>query len=250
MTKCVDSGQERSPAVFVIGALILVALWLPPMPWTWGSEDLPAWLSQLLIALHVIREGETWRFRWDYVLIPPAFLYAIWRMIQSRLSLEESGLTWKHFGPAVRFLAFPSLLGCAVLIGWGMSTHQVEFTGHFLKRLIPLNAFAQQMGIQWFFHRELMSWFGRGRRTVWILTAYFVALHAPNPGLMLGTLVGMYVWASCYQRHPNLYALAISHSLLSAVLMQTMPRGLLPSVSVGWRFVEKGIAHQWWGWGH
>jgi len=69
-----------------------------------------------------------------------------------------------------------------------------------------------------------------------------------QPAMMLGTLVGMYFWARCYQRYPNIYALALSHAFLSAVLMQAMPKWLLPSVSVGHRFVEKGIAQHWWGW--
>jgi hypothetical protein len=129
------------------------------------------------------------------------------------------------------------------------STEAFWKTDRFWKRLNPLAALLQQTAVQIYFHRQLAAWFGHGRKTAVLLTLLFVLLHVPNPGLMLGTLVGMYFWARCYQTYPNLYALAISHALLSAVLMQTLPKVLLPSVSVGWRFIRKGMDNQWWNWG-
>jgi hypothetical protein len=218
----------KNPAVFIVGLVALAALFLPPLPFSLFSNT---------------------PLRWDYILIPPLVIYAAWITWKSRASWSELGLTFENFKPALRYLILPTLIGAIILLVIGFTLKpDFKITLHFFKRLIPLNGFAQQLVIQIFFHRQLMSWFGTGRKTAWILTLYFVALHFPNPGLMLGTAIGMYFWARCYQLHPNIYALSLSHAFLSALLMECMPKWLLPSVSIGYRFIEKGIKNNWWGW--
>lgn len=236
--------SERGPAVLVVGLAVLVLLWLPPLPWTIKAAEFPSRWLDLFCALKLIKSDATWRCRWDYLFFPPLFLYALAVAWKSRVSAAECGLTLRHFAGALRLLALPTLLGAAILLFLGVATGTVDSRSfaadsRFWKRLIPLNALIQQMAIQLFFHRQLMPWLGPGRRTAVALTLFFVAVHTPNSGLMLGTLIGMYFWARAYQRRPNLYALALSHALLSALLMQTMPKWLLPSVSVGHRFLEK-----------
>ena len=236
--------SKRSPAVWVVGLTVLVALWLPPLPWTLHAADLPPRLRDLCAALKLFKSTETWRGRWDYFLFPPLFLYALVATWRSRASAAECGFTFRYFTGALRLLLLPTFLGAAVLILLGLAAGSIDARSfaadsRFWKRLIPLNALVQQTAIQVFFHRQLMPWFGPGQRTAGALTLFFVAIHTPNPGLMLGTGLGMYFWARCYQRQPNLYALALSHAVLSALLMQTMPPWLLPSVSVGHRFLEK-----------
>jgi len=239
---------EKNAGVFIIGFVVLLTLWLPPLPYWLYAARIPPTFLDLFVNLGIFKADEKWQLRWDYILIPPIFLYAMWLTWRSRVSLAESGLTFENFTAACRLLWLPTLIGGIILYLLGIFTHPVEFSDRFWKRLFPLPALLQQIAIQLFFHRQLYPWFGKGRMTAMVLTLFFVALHAPNPGLMLGTLVGTYFWARSYQKAPNLYALSLSHAFLSAVLMQTMPKFLLPSVSVGQRFVEKGIANQWWGW--
>jgi hypothetical protein len=244
---------NRSLAPWAVALVVLIVLWLPSLPCTLHVTDIPAPLLNFLLVFKAFKPDEKWSMRWDYFLLPPLFIYTLWVTWKSRASAYECGLTFRNFGPALKFLFLPTLVGGIVLILLGifsgvLSAESFGEKSRFWKGLIPIPAFFQQMAIQLFFHRQLMPWFGTGRKTAWILTLFFVLLHAPNPGLMLGTLFGMYFWARCYQVHPNLYALAISHAFLSALLMSSMPKGLLPSVSVGWRFIEKGIANSWWNW--
>jgi len=246
----------KSVAVFVVGIATLIVLWLPPLPF---SIQLPQMWLDALGALGVFKSGDLKALRWDYFIVPLLVVYALWITWKTRPGnnhlgrgdpslaeshvprgfLHESGLTGANFWGAIKLLALPTLLGAVFLLGFGACCHSIEITPRFWKRFLLNSAIFQQMVIQLFFHRQLMPWFGAGRKTAWILTIFFAALHAPNPGLMLGTLIGMYFWARCYQRQPNLYALAISQALLSALLMHTMPKWMLPSVSVGSRFVEK-----------
>lgn len=238
----------KSRGVFVVAIAALIFLWLPALPYEISITRLPSFLANLLVKLGISKADEVWKMRWDYIGIPllvPCALALVWK---SHVNAEEAGLTMKNFWPACRYLLLPTFVGICILVVIGYSTHPVEWSDRFFKRLIPIPAFFQQVVIQLFFHRLLFPWYGKTKRTALLVTVYFVALHAPNPGLMIGTLFGMYFWARCFQLHPNLYALALSHALLSAVLMQTMPKWLLPSVSVGARFVEKGMKSNWWGW--
>ena len=223
----------RSRAVFVIGIAALIALWLPPLfvisDFGFRISDFPG---------HLRARGER-PIYWDYFIVPILVVCAFRVAWKSRPSLAESGLTGANFLGAIKLLALPTLLGAVFLLGFGACCNSIDITPRFWKRFLLNSAIFQQMVIQLFFHRQLMPWFGAGRKTAWILTLFFAALHAPNPGLMLGTFIGMYFWTRCYQRQPNLYALAISQALLSALLMHTMPKWMLPSVSVGLRFVEK-----------
>ncbi len=243
-----SGSSERRPAVFIIGLVSLLLLWLPPLPYVFRATQIPQPWLEWLISLKSIKFTETWPLRWDYLFVPILSIYILTVLWKSRVSLQEAGLGFQHFGGALKYLWFPTLIGATVLLGIGFLCHSIDITDRFWKRLNPLSGLFQQALIQLFFHRQLVPWFGSGRKTAWILTLFFLALHAPNPGLMAGTLFGMYFWARCYQQHPNLYALALSHALLSALLMHTMPKWILPSVSVGHRFVEKGIAHGWWKW--
>jgi hypothetical protein len=240
--------SQRNIGVFLVGFATLILLWLPPLPYIFHAGSIPDPWLHWAVKLGLFKFDETWRLRWDYVGIPILFIYAMGLTWKSRVSLAESGLTGVCFASACRYLLLPTVIGVVICVLIGISTHSVTLSERFWKRLFPVPALLQQIAIQLFFHRQLYPWFGKGRKTAFILTFFFVVLHAPNPGLMLGTLVGMYFWARAYQRFPNLYAISLSHAFMSAVLMQTMPKWLLPSVSVGYRFVEKGIANQWWGW--
>lgn len=234
----------RRSVVFVVGALTLAALWLPPLPFALNASDFPSFL----IRWGLFNSNDRWSLRWDYFILPPLLIWALIVAWKSRVSVADAGLTFRHFSGACRLLALPTLIGAFILFAIGGLYHSTEITPRFWKRLLPLNGFVQQLAIQLFFHRQLMPWFGTGRKTAAILAIYFAVLHLPNPGLTTGTLFGMYFWARTYQKEPNLYALALSHAFLSATLMHTLPKAFLPSVSVGWRFIEKGIAHHWWNW--
>ncbi|MDD2707368.1 MAG: hypothetical protein PHV34_05105 [Verrucomicrobiae bacterium] len=225
-----QASAPRRADVFAIGLLLLAALWLPPLPAAWReSLENFGWF------------GREWArgCRWDYALVPLLAVWALRLAWVDRPAWRDAGLDFRHFAAAARYLLWPTLAGAAALLLIGWSCDSIHITARFWKRFLLNSAILQQAMLQLFFHRQLVPWTGAGRRTAWMVTIYFAILHAPNPGLMLGTLIGMYFWARCYQKHPNLYALAISQSFLSALLMHTMPKAMLPSVSVGLRFVEK-----------
>src|SRR5262245_12564624 len=62
----------------------------------------------------------------------------------------------------------------------------------------------------------------------------FAALHLPNPVLTLVCALGGYIWACEYSRRPNLFANALTHTVASAFLANTLPHSLLKNMVVGY----------------
>jgi membrane protease YdiL (CAAX protease family) len=58
----------------------------------------------------------------------------------------------------------------------------------------------------------------------------------PNPWLMTATFFGGLMWSYVYQREPNLWALALSHAVMTAILVITVPYGALHGLRVGYNY--------------
>ncbi len=52
---------------------------------------------------------------------------------------------------------------------------------------------------------------------------------------MILTFAGGLIWSWVYERAPNLFAIALSHAVISLMLMTALPPWLLPSMSVGYK---------------
>jgi uncharacterized protein len=96
--------------------------------------------------------------------------------------------------------------------------------------------FVQQYVLQAFIHRRLQMLWGTGRRTTFVVATLFALLHLPNPALMAATFAGGLMWAWVYQRAPNLWALAISHAVMTWVLIATLPASVLAGLRVGYKY--------------
>jgi membrane protease YdiL (CAAX protease family) len=72
-------------------------------------------------------------------------------------------------------------------------------------------------------------------QSITITASLFALLHAPSYPLMILTFLGGLIWSFVYERAPNLFASAISHTLLSATVLVAVPEWILPSMTVGYR---------------
>lgn len=160
---------------------------------------------------------------------------------------SEIGFSGRHFGRAFRLVALPTLLACGVFAAIGYSTGSFHQTSHFWSSLLvlPVWAITQQYVLQAFIYRRMRFVFAgdaapneqrRQANLAILATAVIFALaHAPNLALMLLTFVGALLWCWVYERAPNLWALGLSHALISLMLMTSLPPWLLPSMSVGYK---------------
>jgi len=137
----------------------------------------------------------------------------------------------------------PMLLASLVLvtIGWyfgSLKTGDISFglplfwTGFGLF----IWGLTQQYPLQAFINRRAQAIWGVSNRSVLFVAAIFALLHLPNFWLMLATCLGGLLWSFVYQRAPNLWALAISHAVMTAVLVLTVPYTALHSLRVGYNY--------------
>ena len=153
-------------------------------------------------------------------------------------TLRDIGFRVDNFVAACRLLLVPTALAVAaiVLVGW-LTDHSV-LTGQFRTRFIwlPVWALFQQYALNGFINRRAQLALGKGMKSIILVAIVFSLLHLPSPLLGVMTLIGGGIWAAVYQRQPNLFAVALSHTVVSITLAVTISPSLLNSMRVGFKY--------------
>ena len=180
------------------------------------------------------------------VLIPVslAFMLVIGSQILRREELRDLGLRFDNFFSAMKLLALPMIVVTLVCIalGWMSGTRPDIFRWHAARPIVLQLllgfawGFVQQYVLQSFINRRAQIVWQPGLASVLLTAAVFALLHFPNPCLMLMTFTGGLVWAFVYQREPNLFALAVSHSVMTWVLVSTLPDSALNHLRFGFKY--------------
>lgn len=208
------------------------------------DKGLALWEVVTIITSCLIGEWAVVPFAADLgVLTAFPILLAIGFMIFSHWyrgeSLHAIGFRLDNFAVAGRMLILPTAGAVAVILvlGWALNGSALvlrPLRSHLL--LIPVWTLFQQYALQGFINRRLQSALGTGLKTTLVVGLLFGLLHLPNPLLSLLTFMGGLIWAGVYQRQPNLWALAISHSLASLTLALAIPTTLINGLRVGFRY--------------
>ena len=101
---------------------------------------------------------------------------------------------------------------------------------------LPLWALFQQYALNGFINRRAEIAFGSGMPSILIAGVAFSLVHLPNPLLAVITLLGGVIWAAVYQRQPNLFALALSHTVVSITIALVIPTDMLGNLRVGFKY--------------
>ncbi len=151
----------------------------------------------------------------------------------------EIGLRSDNFLDAVRLLVPLMLLASIMLLIIGYRMGSLGFTGSAsilrTRNLVWLFwwGLLQQYALQAIVNRQAQALWGKGTVSIFVVALMFGLLHLPNFPLVLATLAGGLVWAYAYQKAPNLIALALSHCLMTIVLLWTLSPALLHNLRVG-----------------
>ena len=180
------------------------------------------------------------------VIIPLVLAFAliipshVWR----RETLKDLGFRWDNFFSAARLLLIPMVVAgiITLLIGYLVGGRVDIFRWHAERELAlqlglgTLWGLFQQYVLQGFLNRRAQIVWGKGAWSVLFIAMVFAGLHFPNLWLMLATFVGGLVWAAVYQRAPNLFALAMSHSIMTWVVVSTLPPAALNHLRIGFKY--------------
>ena len=184
-----------------------VAILACVLTYTWMIDPMaPGWVTPVPVALvlglaiwRAIRSG-------DWGIAPAAFLPALWRAAAvtaaAATALYVAG-SWHD-----RQGGWASL---ALLIPWGLG---------------------QQFALHTVFLREAQATAGRTAGII-VAASFFAALHLPNPFLSAMTFIGALCWCWIYDRHPNLLPLALSHALLTLVILNVFDDATTGHLRVG-----------------
>jgi hypothetical protein len=173
--------------------------------------------------------------------IPVAFAFAL--IIFSHHEREETaadiGFRFDNFWPAVKLLFWPTILVVIAIlsVGWWLRGNEFRLAPLRLRFIgLPLWALFQQYALQGFINRRAQLRFGPGSKSILLVAIIFSLVHLPNPLLMMLTLIGGLLWATVYQRAPNLFALALSHALASLVVTLSLSPSLVNGLRVGLKY--------------
>ncbi|HLA13309.1 MAG TPA: CPBP family glutamic-type intramembrane protease [Pyrinomonadaceae bacterium] len=154
-------------------------------------------------------------------------------------SLQELGFRLDNFWAATQLLLVPTVLAVVLFFvaNWVLDGPGLALRPFRLRLLsVPLWALFQQFVLQAFVNRRAQIVFGRNLRSVLLVGLVFSLLHLPSPLLVLLGFVGGSFWAYVYQRHPNLFALAISHTIISVTLSLTMLPRVTYLLRIGFKY--------------
>ncbi|MGD8868561.1 MAG: hypothetical protein PVI01_13060 [Gemmatimonadales bacterium] len=199
----------------------------------------PAWEPATFVALAL---AYAWLIRPsgnDWLKIPFVAVIVVIPFLSNYLHgdrLRDLGLRVDNLPPSLREVGIATVVGAVAVVSIGLlAGNEPVFGRRALKSLLvyPGWGLIQQYALQSFTYRRIREAIGRPRVAAAVSAMAFAALHYPNLALAGMTLAGGYVWCRLFERHPNLFTLAVSHGWLAVLLRASWPNVWLHNLRIG-----------------
>jgi hypothetical protein len=156
--------------------------------------------------------------------------------LRDGLGPKRLGIRIDNFLPALGDLLPFLMVFVLAVVSIGLVCGSIRLGDRFWSMLavVPPWALLQQYMLLAFANHRFRVLLGAGEGATIATTALFAALHLPNPALTVVCGLGGYIWAREYALRPNLFANALTHSVASAFLANTLPHSLLRNMVVGY----------------
>ena len=214
-----------------------------------GNRALAGWeiasvVSSIFIAEWLASVAVDWMRIAVVVPIGLAFVLSISSHRLRGETLRDLGFRLDNFLRAAGLLTLPMIVTAIVCLAIGWWTgERIDFLRWHISRPLAVQlilgfawGFVQQYMLQSLVNRRAQIILGKGWLSVLTVAAIFAGLHLPNPALIVATFVGGVIWAAVYQRAPNIFALAISHSLMTWIVVSTVPASALHHLRIGLKY--------------
>jgi uncharacterized membrane protein AbrB (regulator of aidB expression) len=180
-------------------------------------------------------------WRWQHThpwLWIPLLAFVILTHFVHRESPRTLGLTLSGLKRSAEMI-FPLAAAIYVpVVIYALASHRVtlEWPGKFgLERFAGYAVWCcfQQYLVQCYFHRRLMSVIKTPHLSSFLVAVMFAAAHIPNAVLIGATLVGGLILAEVYERHPNIWPLALTQAVGGMLIAAIVPATLIHNMRVG-----------------
>lgn len=198
--------------------------------WVTGCEVIAVFTG---ILLYIWRWQSTHPLFWI-----PLLGFIIVSQVIHHDSAADMGLALRGLrGSAEIILPLAAAIYLPVVI-FALATHRLELLspgGAALRRFAGYGVWCcfQEYLVQCYFHRRLMTIVSKPHVSSALVALMFGAAHIPNPVLIAATVLGGFILAEVYARHPNIWPLALAQTAGGLLIAALVPGSVIHNMRVG-----------------